>query len=65
MKKAQECLNMFYKLMNDKASILNMTKSNFAVAHGMHNDNNYSSALDMAKLSCLAMENQYFKDIVV
>ena len=52
-------------MMNIKALSVNMTKSNFAVAHGMHNDQNYSSALDIAKLCCLAMDNQYFKDIVI
>ena len=65
MKKVQECLNQFFKLMNTKASNQGMTKSNFAVAHGMHHDNNYSSALDIAKLCCTAMDNQYFKDIVI
>ena len=41
-----------------------MTKSNFAVAHGMHNDNNYSTANDIVKLSCHAMERQDFRDCV-
>ena len=50
--KIKACLGEFYKMMNDKAADHGMKKSNFAVAHGMHNDNNYSTALDMAKISC-------------
>lgn len=56
---------MFYAMMNEKAVSLSMTKSNFAVAHGMHNDNNYSSAYDIGKLCCYAMDNHYFRDIVI
>jgi len=41
-----------------------MTKSNFAVAHGMHNDNNYSTALDMAKISCHMMQKPKFREVV-
>ena len=42
-----------------------MVNSHFAVAHGMHNDNNYSSAHDMAKACAYAMDNDNFKDIVI
>lgn len=65
MKKVQECLNTFYDMMNEKASSLGMTKSNFNVAHGMHNDNNYSTAYDIGKLCCYAMENHSFREIVI
>lgn len=43
--------------MNEKAKSYGLTKSNFAVAHGMHHDNNYSSAYDIGKLCCIAMDN--------
>ena len=49
--KVQECLHEFYRLMNLKADELGLKRTNFAVAHGMHNENNYSTALDMGKLS--------------
>ena len=65
MAKINECLQTFYKMMNDKAQEMGMKNSNFAVAHGMHNDMNYSTAFDMAKLSCHAMERPYFRDIVI
>jgi len=51
-------------MMNDKAKELEMTNSNFAVAHGMHHDWNYSSAHDIGKACCYAMENDMFRDIV-
>jgi serine-type D-Ala-D-Ala carboxypeptidase (penicillin-binding protein 5/6) len=50
--------------MNIKAEELNLKLSHFNVSHGMHHDNNYSTALDIAKLSCYAMSKQYFRDIV-
>jgi len=58
-------LEAFYELMNKKAEELNMKQSHFAVAHGMHHDNNYSSALDIAKLSCHAMTYDTFKEVVM
>ena len=48
-------LSYFYQEMNETASRHGLTKSNFAVAHGMHHYNNYSSALDIAKLSRVAL----------
>ena len=51
-------------MMNEKSETLNLQKTHWAVAHGMHHDNNYSSAYDISKLSCFAMENQYFRDVV-
>jgi D-alanyl-D-alanine carboxypeptidase len=51
-------------MMNDEAGAHGMKKSNFAVAHGMHNDNNYSTAYDMAKMSCYMMQKPKFREIV-
>lgn len=41
-----------------------MKRSNFAVAHGMHNENNYSTAGDIGRLCCAAMKNEMFRSIV-
>ena len=49
------CLNYFYKEMNETAYEHGMKSSNFAVAHGMHHFNNFSSAFDMARLSKVAL----------
>jgi hypothetical protein len=62
--KVAECLAKFYELMNEHAQTLGMKRSNFAVAHGMHNDSNYSTAADIGKLCCLAMKNEAFRSIV-
>jgi hypothetical protein len=45
------CLRRFYREMNDTAASLNLVSSHFAVAHGMHHYDNYSTAMDVAKLS--------------
>jgi D-alanyl-D-alanine carboxypeptidase (penicillin-binding protein 5/6) len=50
--------------MNDKAVELELSNSHFAVAHGMHNDENYSTAHDISILSNHAMKNQFFRSIV-
>ena len=50
-----QCLALFYKEMNETAYKQGLKKSNFAVAHGMHHYNNWSSALDIAKLSRTAL----------
>jgi hypothetical protein len=62
--KIQDCLEEFYDLMNDMADDLGLKNSHFAVAHGMHHEDNYSTAADIAKLSCHAMENSVFREIV-
>ena len=53
--KIGECLDAFYELMNSLAEELNLKNSHFNVSHGMHHENNFSSAADIAKLSCHAM----------
>ena len=58
-------LGYFYREMNDAALKHGLNKSNFAVAHGMHHYNNYSSALDIAKLSRIALaQHSYLVEIV-
>ena len=42
--------------MNEEAKELNLKKSHFTVAHGMHHDQNYSSAYDIGKLCCIMMK---------
>ena len=56
--KVKESLEEFYSLMNDKAKELGTRFSNFAVAHGMHNDNNYSTAHDIGRICCYMMKNE-------
>ena len=62
--KVEECLKQFYSLMNETAEEQGLKMSHFNVAHGMHNDNNYSTAYDIAKLSCYAMTKSFFRRVV-
>ena len=52
------CMFHFYREMNDTACKYGMKKSHFSSVHGMNNYSNYSSALDIAKLSRIAL-SQY------
>jgi D-alanyl-D-alanine carboxypeptidase len=54
----------FADLMNAKAQELNMTHTHFVVPHGMHEDNHYTTASDMAILTEYAMKNPDFAQIV-
>lgn len=54
----------FADLMNAKAKDLGMENSHFTNPHGLHNDEHYSTARDMALLAAYAMHNDVFKDIV-
>jgi D-alanyl-D-alanine carboxypeptidase (penicillin-binding protein 5/6) len=51
----ERALSGFYDCMNENATSLGLTRTHFAVAHGMHHPNNYSSAHDIATLSRIAM----------
>lgn len=49
-------LKAFYAEMNKTAKKLGLGKStHFSVSHGMHHDYNYSTAIDIATISCYAM----------
>ncbi len=50
--------------MNAEAKALNLQNTNFCSAHGMHHEQNYSSAYDIAKLSFHSMKNSLFRQIV-
>ncbi len=54
----------FVKLMNDKVKKLNLSNTNFCNPHGLHDENHYSTAYDMAVLTCEAMKNPIFREIV-
>ena len=48
----------FVQLMNEKARELGMTASSFANPNGLDAEGHYSTARDMAKLACAAVENE-------
>ena len=54
----------FAVLMNEKAKEIGAFNSNFVNPHGLHNDNHYTTAYDLALISCYAIQNPIFKEIV-
>lgn len=54
----------FVQLMNEKAAELGCENTHFANAHGLTDENHYTTAADMAKISCWAMKNPQFREMV-
>lgn len=54
----------FAELMNQKAKELGMEHTHFVNACGMHDDNHYTTAEDLALLAQHAMKNETFRKIV-
>ncbi len=53
----------FVQLMNEKAKELGCTHTHFTNAHGLHNDNHYSTAREMAEITKYAMTLPHFTEI--
>jgi len=53
----------FVALMNEKARELGMDDTNFTNASGLHHDNHYTTAADMAILLRHALDNPRFREI--
>lgn len=53
----------FAELMNQKAAQLGCTGTHFTNAHGLHDENHYSTARDMAKIMMAALEHSAFVEI--
>lgn len=54
----------FCNLMNQKAQELGCTNSHFINPNGVHNENHYSTAYDLALISKYAMQNEEFRKLV-
>lgn len=54
----------FALLMNETAIKIGANNSNFTNPHGLHDDNHYTTALDLAKITCYALNNPTFANIV-
>lgn len=54
----------FACLMNNTARKIGANDSNFVNPHGLHDDNHYTTAYDLALISCYAMKNNIFREIV-
>lgn len=53
----------FVGLMNDAAVMYGCTSTHFANANGLHDDDHYTTARDMAKIAQAAMQNETFRSI--
>ncbi|MCL2342199.1 MAG: D-alanyl-D-alanine carboxypeptidase, partial [Firmicutes bacterium] len=53
----------FEKMMNDKAAALGCTNTHFANPNGLHAENHYTTAKDMALILSYAIKNQTLLDI--
>ena len=54
----------FAEMMNQTAQECGCVESNFVTPHGLHDDNHYTSACDLAKITCAALKNEDFRNIV-
>jgi D-alanyl-D-alanine carboxypeptidase (penicillin-binding protein 5/6) len=54
----------FVDMMNIRAESLGLKDTHFANPHGLENENHYTSCYDLCYLSCYAMNNPRFREIV-
>lgn len=54
----------FVHLMNEKATFLGLKHTQFKNPHGLDDDEHYSTANDLAKLTAYALKNDVFAEIV-
>ena len=54
----------FVEMMNIKAKKLGLKKTNFVTVNGLDDDNHYTTALELAKMTDYALKNNKFKEIV-
>lgn len=54
----------FIDLMNEKAAEIGMTGTHYTNPHGLHDDDHYTTAYDMALLMQHALKNEYFREII-
>ena len=54
----------FVRAMNERAAALGLRDTHFANPHGLDDENNYSTACDLALLARAAMENERFREVV-
>jgi len=57
-------LEDFYALMNSKAQALGLSGTHYMNAHGLHHDEHYTTARDLAVLASYAMTKPLFRTIV-
>ena len=53
----------FAKLMNEEAKLLGATNSHFVNAHGLHDDDHYTTVYDLYLIFQAALQNETFREI--
>ena len=56
-------IEAFVEVMNQKALELGCTGTHFANPHGLHDDEHYTTARDMAKIAAAAMKHPFFEEL--
>ncbi len=54
----------FADMMNEKVAALGLTDTHFTNPHGLAEDEHYTTAVELAKITAAAMENPLFSEIV-
>ena len=54
----------FVALMNERARALGAENTNYANPHGLPAKNHYSTAYDLALITCEALKNERFREII-
>ena len=54
----------FASMMNAKAAELGLESTNFVNPHGLHDENHYTTARDMAKLAAFALKNERLMSVI-
>jgi len=57
-------IERFVSLMNATARRIGAYNTNFENPHGLHSDNHYTTAYDLAKITAYALKNDDFEEIV-
>ncbi len=57
-------VDLFALMMNEKATALGLENTNFTNPHGLDNDDHYTTALELAKITAAALKYPEFRDIV-
>ena len=53
----------FVEMMNQKAQELGCTNTHFANPHGLHDEDHYTTARDLAKIMLAALEHELFQEV--
>ena len=56
-------VDRFVAKMNEKAKEIGAYNTNFTNPHGLHNENHYTTAFDLALITQYALQNEQFKEI--